>query len=125
MARLRDPAAAKAWLATVAVRVAGRKLRRRRLRALLRIEERGGHATRYEDLAAPGASPEERALLARVYAVLDAMPVPLRLAWTLRHVEGERLEAVAALTGCSLATAKRRIAAAQEILERELGDARR
>jgi RNA polymerase sigma-70 factor (ECF subfamily) len=47
-----------------------------------------------------------------VYRALDRLGTAERLAWTLRHVEGERLDAVAQLCGCSLATAKRRIAAA-------------
>ena len=46
-----------------------------------------------------------------------------RLAWTLRNVEQEPLDAVAQACGCSLATAKRRIASAQAVLERRLGHA--
>ncbi len=115
---LRDPEAIRGWLATVTVRRARRRLRVRRLRALLGLDR----APTYESLAAPGATAEERALLARVYAVLDGMPVDLRVAWALRHVAGERLDAVARACGCSLATAKRRIAAAQRILDGELRD---
>jgi RNA polymerase sigma-70 factor (ECF subfamily) len=74
----------------------------------------------YERLAAPGAAPDERALLQKVYQLLDAQPVRERLAWCLRHVEGEPLERVAELCGCSLATAKRRIAAVQARLDRAL-----
>jgi RNA polymerase sigma-70 factor (ECF subfamily) len=48
------------------------------------------------------------------------MNVEQRLAWTLRHIEGERLEDVAARCGCSLATAKRRIAAAHAHLQAEM-----
>jgi RNA polymerase sigma-70 factor (ECF subfamily) len=118
LGRLREPEAVKGWLATVTVRVAGRRLRRRRLRALVGLDRGAG----YEEIAASGASQEERALLGRVYRVLDGMPVKERLAWLLRHVEGERLEAVAELCGCSLATAKRRIAAAQKILDEALRD---
>ena len=72
-------------------------------------------------LVARGADAEQRALLARVYAVLDELPVDARLAWTLRHVEGEEMSAVAALCGCSLATAKRRVALAHERLVKALG----
>jgi RNA polymerase sigma-70 factor (ECF subfamily) len=49
--------------------------------------------------------------------VLDAVPADQRIAWTLRHIEGEQLEAVADLCGCSLATAKRRITAVSRTLE--------
>ena len=65
-------------------------------------------------------SPERRALLARVYQVLDKIAVEQRLAWTLRYVEGEKLERVAEQCGCSLATAKRRIASAQRVVARHV-----
>jgi RNA polymerase sigma-70 factor (ECF subfamily) len=54
--------------------------------------------------------------------VLEAMPTDLRIAWSLRHMHEETIESVAELTGCSLATAKRRIAAAQRVLREELSD---
>src|SRR5207253_3320254 len=78
LGRLRDPEALKGWLATVTVRLAGRRLRVRRMRALLHFDHRD-HGPAYEMLCAPGASPEERALLGRVYAALDALPVDLRI----------------------------------------------
>jgi RNA polymerase sigma-70 factor (ECF subfamily) len=115
--RLREAEAVKGWLATVTVRVAGRRLRRRRLRTFLGLD----HAPDYERLAAPDAPADERALLSRVYLALDALPVRERLAFCLRHVEGEPLERVAELCGCSLATAKRRIAAVQARLADQLG----
>ena len=116
--QLRDPAAAKSWLATIAVRTARHQLRRRRLRQFVGLDERP-HALELRD---PGLSPEKRALLERLYEILDAMPVEQRLAWTLRHVEGEKLDRVAECCGCSIATAKRRIIAAQAHLQAELDD---
>ena len=116
--QLRDPAAAKGWLATIAVRTARHQLRRRRLRQFVGLDERP-HALELRD---PGVSPETRALLERVYRSLDALPVEERLAWTLRHVEGEKLDRVAECCGCSIATAKRRIVAAQARLQAELDD---
>jgi RNA polymerase sigma-70 factor (ECF subfamily) len=44
------------------------------------------------------------------------MPADDRIAWTLRYVDHHRLEVVATLTNCSLATAKRRILRAQRYL---------
>jgi RNA polymerase sigma-70 factor (ECF subfamily) len=114
---LREPEAVRGWLATVAVRVASRRLRRRRVRAWLGLER-----ARDYQLIAPGAPADERALLSRVYRQLDALPVAERVPWTLRYVEGEPLERVALLCRCSLATVKRRIAAAQARLAKELGD---
>jgi RNA polymerase sigma-70 factor (ECF subfamily) len=112
--RVREPGAVRGWLATVTVRVARRRLRMRRLRAFVGLER----AVDYERLIAPGASPEDRAFLARVYRALDTLPVDQRTAWALRYVHGDALDAVATACGCSLATAKRRIAAAQAAIER-------
>jgi RNA polymerase sigma-70 factor, ECF subfamily len=116
--QLRDPNAAKNWLATIAVRTARRQLRRRRLRQFVGLDT-GNPALELQD---PQISPEQRALLARVYEILDGMGVERRLAWTLRYVEGEKLEMVAERCGCSLATAKRRIASAQALLQSEMED---
>jgi RNA polymerase sigma-70 factor (ECF subfamily) len=116
--QLRDPQAAKNWLATIAVRTARRQLRRRRLRQFVGLDN-GGPALELPD---PQISPEKRALLARVYEILDSMGVERRLAWTLRYVEGEKLEVVAERCGCSLATVKRRIASAQALLLAEMED---
>jgi RNA polymerase sigma-70 factor (ECF subfamily) len=45
------------------------------------------------------------------------VPTEQRIAWALRHVEGEALEDVARACACSLATVKRRIAAVEEQLQ--------
>jgi RNA polymerase sigma-70 factor (ECF subfamily) len=118
LARVRDPLAVKSWLARIAVRVARRRLQVRRFRSYLGMD---GPAA-YDAIADESASPEQRALLQRVYRVLDGLPADQRIAWTLRYIEGEQLEAVATLSGCSLATAKRRIAAAAQTLEEAFSD---
>jgi RNA polymerase sigma-70 factor, ECF subfamily len=118
LSSIRDPLAVKSWLARIAVRVSRRKLQVRRFRSYLGME---GPAA-YDAIADDRASPEQRALLQRVYRVLDGLPADQRIAWTLRHIEGEQLEAVAALCGCSLATAKRRISAAAQTLEEAFSD---
>ena len=115
--QLRDPGAIKGWLATIAVRTARRRLRMRRLRSLIGLDSQQALA-----FTQPGASPEQEALLGHIYSLLDQVGVERRLAWTLRHVEGERLDRVAQRCGCSLATAKRRIAAAEAFLNTELSD---
>jgi RNA polymerase sigma-70 factor (ECF subfamily) len=114
--QLRDPAAAKSWLSVVAVRAARRELRRRRVRQFIGLDS----PTPPFELQDQTLSPDKRSLLSRVYEVLDRMDVDDRLAWTLRHVEGEKLEQVAERCGCSLATAKRRISAAHVRLQAEL-----
>jgi len=116
--QVRAPEAFRSWLAIIAVRTARRYLRKRKLRALVGIDTLAPTL----ELRDSGMSPERRALLQRVYQVLDKIPVDQRIAWTLRYVEGEKLEEVAERCGCSLATAKRRIAAAHGRLEAELHD---
>lgn len=115
---LRDPGAVKGWLATVTVRVARRKLRMRRVKQFFRFDD----DPQYENVPAPGASADERVLLAKIYALLDGLPVEQRLAWTLRYVERRQLEDVAKICGCSLATVKRRISAAQSTLDGVIHD---
>ncbi len=113
---LREPGAVRGWLATIAVRIARRKLRARRLRAFVGLDA----AIDYAPLVV--AAPQDKALaIVRAYRVLDRLPVDVKIAWMLRHVEGEPLDRVAELCGCSLATAKRRIARAQAELDVEVG----
>jgi RNA polymerase sigma-70 factor (ECF subfamily) len=110
---LREPAALRAWLTRVTVRVAYRR------RALARFVS-------YDD--APGAkhvadgrpSPADLALLSAVAAILAAIPAERRRPWALRHVDGEPLEGIAASCGTSLATVKRRIAEVQTVLDAAL-----
>jgi RNA polymerase sigma-70 factor (ECF subfamily) len=65
------------------------------------------------ELADSSASPEERAQLAHVYRTLERMPRDERVVWVLRLVEGETLESIADLLGCSVSTVQRRLRAAQ------------
>lgn len=116
LGQLRNQAAVKGWLATVTVRQARRRLRMRRLRSALHLDA----ADDYLEVADTAASPEVRTLIAHVYGVLDRVPVERRLAWSLRYIEGEKLTRVAELCGCSLATAKRRIKAAQLVIDGEV-----
>jgi RNA polymerase sigma-70 factor (ECF subfamily) len=112
---LRDPAALKGWLASVAVRRSMRRLRRRRLWSFLGLD-----SVTENDIATTAHDPADRVLLARVYVVLDALPARDRVAWLLHNVEGETLPVVAQMCGCSLATVKRRIAVIQTQIEEQL-----
>jgi RNA polymerase sigma-70 factor (ECF subfamily) len=116
--RLRDPEAVKGWLATIAVRTVRRRLQVRRAWRLIGIGRDAGDMV----LVDPRASPADRVLLRAVYKVLDEMPVQDRLAFTLHVIEGETLEAVAKLCECGLATAKRRVARGQRLIEQRLSD---
>jgi len=116
IAKIPDLIQARGWLAIVTTRMVRRKLLRRRFRGLFHA---GPVAA---DLPARGATAEEHALLARLYQVLEELPTNQRLAWSLRYLEGEPLAAVAAMCGCSLATAKRRVSAAKGVIDEVFRD---
>ncbi|MEM9860282.1 MAG: sigma-70 family RNA polymerase sigma factor [Myxococcota bacterium] len=116
--QVRDPGAIRSWLARITVRTARRQLRKRRLRRWFS----GERDYDYSRLAARGLTPERAAELARLYEVLDTLPVDERVAWSLRNIEGHSLEAVATMCECSLATAKRRIARAVKGLRKHVDD---
>lgn len=106
----------KSWLVRVTVRRSLRQLRKRALWTLLDLAE----PAQYERLADPAAGPEERRLIAEVYRALDRVPPKERIAWILRYVQGESLEDAAVSCECSLATVKRRVAAAHQIVTSQL-----
>jgi RNA polymerase sigma-70 factor (ECF subfamily) len=111
LARLRDPAAFGGWLARIVTNSARGRLRRRRLLGWLGLDGGDDDAT-LDRLAAPGITAEQRAELAWLDRALRTLPDGERLAWTLRHVEGWELREIATALRISLATTKRRIAAA-------------
>jgi RNA polymerase sigma-70 factor (ECF subfamily) len=114
--RREDPREIRGWLAKVAVRRCVRQLRFRRVWSLVDLAPDPS----YDRLPDPSAGPEERHLVIEVYRALDGLPSRERVPWTLRNVEGESLDRIAELCGCSLATVKRRIASAHEKLRRRL-----
>jgi RNA polymerase sigma-70 factor, ECF subfamily len=117
--QLREHTRLRAWLMSVAVHQAHRRFRRRRLLRALGLD-REMDASLVDLVAAPDVGAEtlsEFRLLGRVLATLAAKD---RIAWTLRFVEGCSLSEVAELCACSLATAKRRIAAAQRSVGRHV-----
>lgn len=114
LGELRDAASFRSWLGAIVVRLVRTRLRRRRLLGVLGLSH--AEPVDLDAVASPEASPEARAQIAQLYALLRTMPPNERIAWTLRHIEKHRLEDVAELTGCSLATAKRRIQRAQQFL---------
>lgn len=116
---LRERRAFAGWLRQIAVHQAHRRFRRRRLLGALKLGRHDDDAA-LAQLADLGASPEIRAELGRLDAVLRRLPAAQRMAWMLRHVEGYELVEVAEACGCSLATAKRRIAAAHAQVSRHV-----
>ena len=117
VARLREPEAIRGWLAKVTVRLCLRRLRRQRV---LRALHLGLPPADFEVLAAPSATAEQRALLSKVYCVLDRMPARTRVIWILRHVLCESLPAIVELSACSQSTVQRRLREAEALLEEAL-----
>ncbi|HEY6079877.1 MAG TPA: sigma-70 family RNA polymerase sigma factor [Polyangiaceae bacterium] len=114
--QLRDAKALRGWLSRVCVRRATRRLRRRRLRSFFSLE-----LVEERDLPVSlAATPEQRLEVARVYRCLDRLPTEQRVAWVLRYVEGESLEDLVVLCGCSKSTVQRRLRAAQARIEQEV-----
>lgn len=114
LSELRDGSAFRAWLGSIVVRLVRTRLRRRRLLGSLGLAS--PEPIELDAIASPSADPESRVLLAQVYSLLQTLPADDRIAWTLRYVDHHRLEVVAELVDCSLATAKRRILRAQRYL---------
>src|SRR3954468_16867376 len=97
---LRDGDALAGWMRQIAVNIARSCIRKRRRMRWLHVL---GLANVVEP-AAIVAPPEARQAITETYRVLGELPVELRLAFSLRHVEGLELTEVAAACGVSLAT---------------------
>ncbi len=115
--QLEDAASLHGWLAAVTVRRARDLLRWRRVRRVF-----GFDGDPPESALAIRGDAESTTEIRRLYRALDRVPAAARVAWVLRYIEGNSLEEVARLSGCSLATAKRRISAAQKIVQEVIGD---
>ena len=113
---LDDPQAFAAWLGSILVRTAGKVIRRRALLERLGLRRRR-EPVDIDTVATRTAGPDVGAELRRVYQRLEQLPAEQRVAFLLRRIEGMELEEIARAMGISLATAKRRIAAAQQAVE--------
>jgi RNA polymerase sigma-70 factor, ECF subfamily len=107
--RLVDPKALRAWLTQIAVFTARAKIRRRVRGRFLRFLP-------FSELPEPELPPtdfEASQSMQAVYRVLGALETDQRIAFALRFIAGMELTEVAASSGVSLATIKRRLARAQ------------
>jgi RNA polymerase sigma-70 factor, ECF subfamily len=116
---LQNPQAFAAWIASIVVRTASKRLRRQRL--LTRLGLLRNEPIDPDALIAPAAPPEVVSELKAVYALLDRLPAEQRIALVLRRIEGMELAEIATHMKLSLATVKRRLVAAEARLERERG----
>ena len=116
LSSLREPEAFRGWLYQIALNRARKKLRRHRLRSLLGLDCRLEDAA-LSVLASSETSPEMLVELRLLERVLTKLSPDERIAWMLRHVEGESVDTIAAWLEVSYATAKRRIMTAQVTID--------
>ena len=116
--QVRNRGALRSWLVSVAVHQVHRRFRRRRLLRVLGLDRNDEAAL--DALASPDVSAEQRLELRLLGQLLASLPASDRLAWSLRFIEGCSLDEVAQRGDCSLATAKRRIARAQNKIARHV-----
>ena len=115
LAQLRDPGAIRGWLARICVRKSVRRLRRRRFRQWLQLEDRRDW---HEDDCS--LTPEQMSDVKRAYRALERLPAEERVAWILHHIEGESLDEIARICACSKSTVQRRIRSAEDRFDREV-----
>jgi RNA polymerase sigma-70 factor (ECF subfamily) len=116
ISRLAEPRAFGAWLSTIAVHLADRRLRRRRLLRRLGFVPSDDRNDATQAVASPAVSPAVAAEARVVYSMLDRLPTEARVAFLLARVEGMTVPEVAAQMALSERTVKRRIALAEASL---------
>jgi RNA polymerase sigma-70 factor (ECF subfamily) len=114
--RLQDPNRFSAWLSSMIVGRVAKVIRKRKLLSRLGLRRREPPISPDEVLA-PGCPPDVAMELRAIYGCLEEMPSDVRIVLVLRRIEGQTIEEVAVLTGTSLATVKRRLARAEELLQ--------
>jgi RNA polymerase sigma-70 factor (ECF subfamily) len=111
--QVRDGAALRSYIVTIALNTARAERRRRRVRRAAGVE--GEHAV--TDANEPShmtlpAETETHLAIARLERILSAVPEDERDVLLLRYVEERELTEVAAVSGISLATVKRKLSKA-------------
>ncbi len=115
LSQLQDAGAVRSWLARICVRRSVRRLRRRRLRSFLQLDDAQESLGVDSSLTAEQLSDVQHA-----YRTLSRFPAEERVVWILRHIEGESLDDIARLCECSKSTVQRRIRAAEARFDREV-----
>lgn len=110
--KLRELSSVKAWLATIATRVAWRQRGRPWLYSKLSLTQ----VEELNPLESTDASPELQADLATLLERLRSMPASLREPWLLRFIDGETLPRIAEMCDCSQSTVQRRLREAGEVM---------
>ena len=124
IAKLRESAYLERWLVRIVVNRAHYQFRKRQLKRRFGLDRSIDDERLCEQLGAPSTQ-ETRAELALLDAAFDKMSIKDKTCFVLRYLEGYGLEETAAAVGSSLATVKRRLAKARNIVERHVGGCRR
>jgi RNA polymerase sigma-70 factor, ECF subfamily len=114
--RLSNPQAFQAWLSSIVVRTASKRLRRRRLQ--VRLGLRSNQPIDADEVVSRSAPPDVAAELRAVYGLLEKLPAEERVALVLRRVERLEIPEIAEQMGLSVSTVKRRLNAAEARLDR-------
>jgi RNA polymerase sigma-70 factor, ECF subfamily len=114
--KLSNPQAFQAWLCSIVVRTAGKRLRRRKLQ--VRLGLRSQKPVDVDEVISRSAPPDVAAELRSVYSLLETLPVEERVALVLRRVERLEIPEIAEQMGLSVSTVKRRLHAAEARLSR-------
>jgi RNA polymerase sigma-70 factor (ECF subfamily) len=107
-----DPGAIRRWLVVIAIRRVHRLLARRRLRRW--------YMWKIAEVSPRASDPREARSAEDLYDVLDRIPARLRVPWILVRIGAMALDEVATVCEVSVATVKRRIAEADQRIERKL-----
>lgn len=113
--RLEEPGAFRSWVCGIAVRKICKLIRRRRLLTRLGLR-RPEDPPEIGRMMAKTAPPDVVSELRSVYQAIQGLPAELRVTFLLRRVEGANLDEIASMTETSLATVKRRLVKAAEML---------
>ncbi len=113
---LTNPQAFQAWLSSIVVRTAGKRLRRRRLQ--IRLGLRSHEPVDVDEVVSRAAPPDVAAELRAVYELLEKLPAEERVALVLRRVERLEIPEIAEQMGLSASTVKRRLNAAEARLSK-------
>ena len=113
---LQNPQAFHAWLRSIVVRTASKRLRRQRL--LTRLGLRRSEPIEPDTMISPDAPVDIAVELRHVYSLVEKLPPQEHVALVLRRVEGMELLEIAEEMKLSLATVKRRLASAEARLGR-------
>jgi RNA polymerase sigma-70 factor (ECF subfamily) len=116
---LAEPERFGGWLRSIAVHKVHRRLRRRQLLQRLGFSS-GEQDVTLSPAVDPQAGPFVKTMLLQVDRALQKLAPNLRIAWLLRHVDGQPLEDIAEQRGVSLATIKRHLKRAEEELRQHI-----